>query len=77
MAEMDVMMRAQTDMVRRGVGLEEIFEGQCTSDCSGHRAGYLWAVDHPSDLANEIDCISPSESFNEGCRRGMSAASFE
>ncbi len=77
MAEMDQMMRERTDMVRRGVGLEEIFDGQCTEDCGGHRAGYLWAVDNPDAHASELDCNTASRSFNEGCVVGMTAASFE
>lgn len=75
MAELDVSMRAQTDMVRRGEGLSEIFDGRCTEDCSGHRAGYLWAIDHPS--AGETECDTESASFAEGCRLGMQAVSFQ
>lgn len=76
MAELDVAMRAQTDMVRRGEGLPVIFDGRCTEDCSGHQAGYLWAVDRPS--ATEADCAAnPSSSFANGCRMGARAASFE
>jgi outer membrane PBP1 activator LpoA protein len=76
MAEMADAMRAQTDMVERGVGLAEIF-GDCTSDCSGHRAGYLWALEQ-GELSSEADCDSAAgHSFQHGCRLGMIAGSFE
>jgi hypothetical protein len=48
------------------------FEGSpCTSDCSGHEAGYNWAEEHGID--DESDCdtagdTSNSPSFAEGCR---------
>lgn len=38
----------------------------CTSDCSGHEAGYQWAEDHSID--DPDDCGGNSESFIEGCR---------
>jgi hypothetical protein len=43
----------------------------CTSDCSGHEAGYNWAEGHGID--DESDCdtagdTSNSPSFAEGCR---------
>jgi hypothetical protein len=43
----------------------------CTSDCSGHEAGYNWAEEHGID--DESDCdtagdTSNSPSFAEGCR---------
>lgn len=37
----------------------------CTSDCSGHEAGYEWAEQHNID--DEGDCNGNSTSFNEGC----------
>ncbi len=37
----------------------------CTSDCSGHRAGYEWAEQH--GIEDESSCSTPSQSFNEGC----------
>jgi hypothetical protein len=48
------------------------FEGSpCTSDCSGHEAGYNWAEEH--EINDESDCdaagdTSNSPSFAEGCR---------
>lgn len=43
------------------------FQGYtCTSDCSGHEAGYEWAEAHGLDDPN--DCDGNSESFIEGCR---------
>lgn len=75
LAEMEVSMRAQTDMVQRGVGLHEIFQ-TCTDDCSGHRAGYLWALDH-ADAIDDSYCVGPSRSFVEGCEMGVRAAAFE
>lgn len=38
---------------------------ECTSDCSGHEAGYAWAEDN--DVTNPDDCGGKSESFIEGC----------
>lgn len=33
----------------------------CTKDCSGHKAGYKWSLDHNGAGAN-----TPSPSFNNG-----------
>lgn len=38
----------------------------CSSDCSGHEAGYNWARDH--GIASENSCGGNSNSFIEGCR---------
>lgn len=38
----------------------------CTSDCSGHRAGYEWA--RSRRLADPNQCSGNSNSFIEGCR---------
>ena len=38
----------------------------CTSDCSGHEAGYNWAEQKGIDQAD--DCGGNSRSFIEGCR---------
>jgi hypothetical protein len=43
----------------------------CTSDCSGHEAGYNWAEEHGIDDESECDTAgdtSNSPSFAEGCR---------
>lgn len=37
----------------------------CTSDCSGHDAGYEWAMDN--DITDPYDCDGNSDSFIEGC----------
>lgn len=37
----------------------------CTEDCSGHEAGYEWALDKGID--DPDDCGGNSESFIEGC----------
>jgi hypothetical protein len=37
----------------------------CTSDCSGHDAGYQWAEDN--DIQDVSGCDGRSDSFNEGC----------
>jgi hypothetical protein len=38
----------------------------CTEDCSGHRAGYLWA--EARDVADPAQCpFGNSNSFYEGC----------
>jgi hypothetical protein len=68
MAELEVSMRSQSDMVRRGVGLQEIFDGRCTDDCSGHRAGYLWALDRPAVRPEDCVAAAKGESFADGCR---------
>lgn len=39
--------------------------GACTSDCSGHEAGYEWAEEN--GVVDEDDCEGDSESFAEGC----------
>lgn len=75
-AELGQQMRAQSELVRRGVELRTVFES-CTDDCSGHRAGYLWALDHPDPLTVESECANQSASFEAGCRIGMRAAAFE
>lgn len=38
----------------------------CTTDCSGHEAGYDWAM--MNDIDDEGDCVGSSQSFIEGCR---------
>jgi len=38
----------------------------CTSDCSGHEAGYEWAEENGID--DPDDCGGNSISFIEGCR---------
>lgn len=37
----------------------------CTSDCSGHEAGYEWAED--KGITDSSDCGGNSNSFIEGC----------
>lgn len=39
---------------------------ECTTDCSGHEAGYDWAEEQ--GIENEDDCEGNSESFIEGCK---------
>lgn len=38
----------------------------CTSDCSGHEAGYNWAEEN--GISDADDCGGNSESFIEGCQ---------
>lgn len=38
----------------------------CTSDCSGHRAGYEWARNR--GISDPYQCTGNSQSFIEGCR---------
>lgn len=38
---------------------------ECTSDCSGHDAGYEWAEEN--GISDPSDCGGKSESFIEGC----------
>lgn len=43
---------------------------RCYDDCSGHIAGYEYAINH--ELTNYSDCDeSDSESFTEGCEKGV------
>jgi hypothetical protein len=48
----------------------ETFAGyQCTSDCSGHYAGYDWAEEKGIDDEDVCDGLNTnSESFKEGCK---------
>jgi hypothetical protein len=39
---------------------------ECTQDCSGHEAGYVWAEENDIDDAD--DCSTASNSFDEGCQ---------
>ena len=42
------------------------FKGyQCTQDCSGHKAGYEWAM--KKRITNKSNCTGNSKSFREGC----------
>ena len=41
----------------------------CTVDCSGHKAGYEWA--YYNDVTDEDECINVSNSFTEGCLKGV------
>jgi hypothetical protein len=46
----------------------------CTSDCSGHEAGFEWAKDN--DITSEDDCSSHGDtdgSFAEGCKAYVNA----
>lgn len=47
--------RAATEVASEG------YEGPCTSDCSGHDAGFSWAADGNPDYGS-----SRSRSFDEG-----------
>lgn len=38
----------------------------CTEDCSGHEAGYKWAIDN--GVNDPSLCGGNSQSFEEGCR---------
>lgn len=75
LAELGQQLRSEAELVRRGEALNAIFE-DCTGDCSGHRAGYLWALDQP-DVIDETHCRNASASFEAGCRKGIVAASFQ
>lgn len=51
---------------------QKTFDGDpCTSDCSGHEAGYNWAESHGIDEDDDCDAAgehSNSPSFAEGCK---------
>ena len=38
---------------------------KCTSNCSGHKAGYNWA--EKKNINDPSDCSGNSQSFIEGC----------
>ena len=38
----------------------------CTSDCSGHEAGYAWAEEN--EIEDPYECSGKSASFIEGCQ---------
>ena len=45
---------------------KDSFRGyECSDDCSGHQAGYNWALENNID--NEDNCSGNSQSFIEGC----------
>ncbi len=45
---------------------QSTFKGySCTTDCSGHAAGYNWA--EKNGINNPYDCGGQSKSFIEGC----------
>ena len=52
----------------------DTFDGyECTDDCSGHQAGYDWAVENEID---DVDsCGTESQSFNEGCQSAVDGGS--
>ena len=52
----------------------DTFDGyECTEDCSGHQAGYDWAVENEID---DVDsCETESQSFNEGCQSAVDGGS--
>lgn len=75
-AEARMAFQVRSEAVRRGIGLNEVFGDSCTDDCSGHRAGYLWALDQP--VGADFDCQSSrSRSFREGCEMGAEAREYE
>jgi hypothetical protein len=49
-----------------GANFEDVADTtQCTSDCSGHDAGFDWARNE--GIADASDCSGDSQSFREGC----------
>lgn len=50
-----------------GYGYEEVRGSvACTSDCSGHEAGWAWAEEN--SVSEPEECGGKSLSFEEGCR---------
>jgi hypothetical protein len=37
----------------------------CAEDCSGHEAGYAWAMEN--GITNPLECVGNSQAFLEGC----------
>jgi Protein of unknown function (DUF3761) len=57
--------------VRPGTSRQTFAGYACSSDCSGHAAGYRWAQEHDINDADDCDTAgerSNSPSFAEGCR---------
>jgi hypothetical protein len=47
--------------------LNQSYKGYwCTDDCSGHEAGYEWAL--KKDIRDPDECSGMSQSFVEGCQ---------
>ena len=61
----DIDDEISDDQIREA--LDSLFDHECTIDCSGHVAGYLWAEENSVD--DEDDCAGQSISFIEGCRK--------
>lgn len=40
-------------------------DADCTTDCSGHEAGWAWAKEH--EVTDEAECGGNSKSFTAGC----------
>lgn len=50
------------------------FDGYpCADDCSGHQAGYEWAIQNRATKVS--DCASHSRSFTEGCKSYVQGSS--
>lgn len=50
---------------------KQTFQGyECTSDCSGHKAGYEWAKE--KSIEEYSNCGGHSNSFIEGCKAYVS-----
>jgi hypothetical protein len=67
----EIAAERRADIVS-GIDLDRHFSGNCTSDCSGHRAGYLWAMNR--SLQDGSRCMNSSRSFREGCRLAVEDA---
>ena len=52
--------------ISAGVDLARHFNGGCTAGCSGHRAGYIWAMRR--GLRDNGMCMNSSSSFRDGCQ---------
>ncbi len=61
----DARAEARADLAASSYELESFAYG-CTSDCSGHEAGWQYAADNGSEDTG--DCFGNSLSFEEGCR---------
>ncbi len=48
-----------------GAAADEFRGYPCRKDCSGHKAGYEWAI--KKEIAVREDCGGKSQSFREGC----------
>lgn len=61
----DALISSPQQDFEEGNSVDTFYGYKCTQDCSGHKAGYLWAEE--KDIDSDSDCGGNSKSFIEGC----------